>query len=169
MIVAPVDERVDWIDRVRGRFDPLAAAVPPHFTLVYPFPAELDPASLRSHMVEALAGFEPFDVVLGGVSGSERRYLRYDVERGDDDLIALHDRLHTGPLAVHLDLGESFHPHLTVGRLEDEAAWGRALLEIAGTAPRTRVAVRRIVSYRRYPDGRRAIDNSVELVTRISP
>ena len=31
------------------------------------------------------------------MSGAEGTYLRYDIKRGNDALIAMHDRLYTGP------------------------------------------------------------------------
>lgn len=163
VIVAPVDEPVAWIDDVRRRHDPIAAAVPPHFTLVYPFEASLAPGALRTHMVQALAGFAPFDVVLAGVSGADGEYLRYDIQQGNDALIALHDRLYAGPLAGYLDITRSYQPHMTIGRIADAAAWRRVLDELAPAVPRTTVQVRRVISYRRYPDGWRQIDNAVEL------
>jgi 2'-5' RNA ligase len=163
VIVAPVDEPAAWIDDVRRRHDPIAAAVPPHFTLVYPFEASLPPGALRAHMVHALAGFSPLDVALAGVSGADGEYLRYDIKQGNDTLIALHDRLYSGPLASYLDITRSYQPHMTIGRIADAAAWRRVLDELAAVAPRTTVQVRRVISYRRYPDGWRQIDNAVEL------
>jgi 2'-5' RNA ligase len=164
VIVAPVDGPADgWIADVRRRHDPIAAAIPAHFTLVYPFDGGLDPRWLQAHMVGVLAGFGEFCVTLDGVSGAEGRYLRYDIKQGNDVLIALHDRLYSGPLARYLDVTESFQPHLTLGRIEDTGEWRRVLAELAATAQRTVVAVRRVISYRRYPDGSRRIDNTVAL------
>jgi 2'-5' RNA ligase len=163
VIVAPVDDAVDWLAGVRGRFDPLASAVPPHVTLVYPFEACLAPEAVRAHMVQVLAGFPSFQITLDGVSGAERSYLRYDIKQGNDALIAMHDALYSGPLASYLDLTESVHPHLTIGRLADAGAWRQALDELVGTAPRMTVEVRRVISYRRYPEGARQLDNTVEL------
>jgi 2'-5' RNA ligase len=163
VIVAPIDDADGWISDVRRRHDPIAAVVPPHFTLVYPFEASVAPDSLRRHMVQVLTPFKGFHVTLDGVSGAERCYLRYDIKQGNDMLIAMHDQLYSGPLAHYLDIAESFHPHLTLGRIEDAGAWRTALGELAGTAPRMTVAVRRVISYRRYPDGSRRFDNSVDL------
>jgi 2'-5' RNA ligase len=162
-IVVPVDDPVAWIDEVRRRHDPMAALIPPHFTLVYPFEASLPPGALRAHMVQTLAGCPPFEVALAGVSGADGEYLRYDIKQGNDALIALHDRLYSGPLAGYLDITRSYQPHMTIGRIADAAAWRRVLDELAAAPPRTTVQVRRVVSYRRYPDGWRQIDSAVEL------
>ena len=163
VIVAPVADRHAWIEDVRRRYDPIAAAVPPHFTLVYPFEAALDPGLLQAHMRGVLAAFREFRVTLGGVSGSEKCYLRYDIKEGNDILIALHDQLYSGPLAPYLDLAESYQPHMTLGRISNPVEWRRALDEVAAGAPRMTVAVRRVISYRRYPDGSRQFDNSIDL------
>jgi 2'-5' RNA ligase len=70
-------------------------------------------------MVQALAGFPPFEVALAGVSGADGEYLRYDIKQGNDALIALHDRLYSGPLASYLDITRSYQPHLTLGRIAE--------------------------------------------------
>lgn len=163
VIVAPIDDRAGWIADVRARHDPIAAAVPAHFTLVYPFDDSLDPGVLRAHMVRTLAPFKTFRVTLDGVSGANGGYLRYDIKSGNDTLIAMHDRLYSGVLARHLDITESFQPHLTLGRIADAAEWRAALGGLAAVAPRMTVTVRRVISYRRYPDGSRRVDNSVKL------
>ena len=163
VIVAPVDEPGAWIREARARYDPIAAAVPAHFTLVYPFEDDIALDALGEHLTDALAGFTAFDVVLEGVSGAEGTYLRYDIKRGNDMLIAMHDRLYTGPLARHLSRRESFHPHMTIGRIADAERWRAALDKLAANAPRTTVAVERVMSYRRYADGKRRMDHSISL------
>jgi 2'-5' RNA ligase len=164
VIVAPVDDAADgWIRDVRSRFDPIAASIPAHFTLVYPFAADIEPGELGKHMTTALAAFHPFPVTLAGVSGSEGSYLRYDIKEGNDILIAMHDQLYAGPLERHLDLSQSFQPHLTLGRIDDPTRWRAALCELSTTAPRITITVRRVISYRRHADGTRLIDNTVQL------
>jgi 2'-5' RNA ligase len=168
VIIAPVEMSSDgpaagWIADVRSRYDPIATLVPPHFTLVYPFDAEIDIEPLRIHMADALAPFPPFRVALAGVSGSEGQYLFYDIKRGNDVLIAMHDRLYSGPLAKYLDRGQAYHPHMTIGRIADAQRWREALDEVALSAPQMIVTVRTVISYRRYPDGWRPIDNAIQL------
>jgi 2'-5' RNA ligase len=164
VIVAPVDEVSDpWMHEIRRRHDPIAAVVPGHVTLVYPFDAELDPAAVAHHVATAVAGTGPIAITLEGVSGAEHQYLRYDIKRGNDDLIALHDRLYTGPLARYLDVAESYHPHVTIGRIFDPIAWRRTLDALIGTAPRATAQIRRILSYRRFAHGTRMMDSTVDL------
>jgi 2'-5' RNA ligase len=164
VIVAPAEQAGDgWIDGVRRRHDPIATSIPAHFTLVYPFDGDMEIVALRRHMTSALAAFDAFEVTLDGVSGAEGRYLRYDIKQGNDTLIAMHDQLYAGPLARHLDRRESFQPHLTLGRIDDAQRWREALDELAATAPRTIVSVRRVLSYRRHADGTRQFDNAIYL------
>jgi 2'-5' RNA ligase len=163
VVVAPVDEPGAWIREVRARYDPIAAVVPAHFTLVYPFEDDIALDALGAHLTDALAAFTTFEVALDGVSGAEGTYLRYDIQRGNDALIAMHDRLYTGPLARHLDRRESFHPHMTIGRIADAARWRAALDELTATAPPATVTVSRVISYRRYADGTRQMDHAIAL------
>lgn len=164
MIVAPLDDVSDpWVHEIRRRHDPIAAAVPGHVTLVYPFDAELDPAEVARHVAAVVAGAGPIALALAGVSGAENQYLRYDIKRGNDELIALHDRLYTGPLARYLNVSESYLPHVTIGRIFDPAAWRRTLDGLIGTAPRATAQIRRVLSYRRFRDGTRTIDYEVDL------
>jgi len=164
VIVAPIDDPPGgWIHGIRQRHDPIAALVPPHVTLVYPFDAEFDAAALKTHMAEALAEFRELPITLDGVSGAEGCYLWYDIKQGNDALIAMHDRLYAGPLARYLDRQQSFQPHLTLGRIADPARWREALDEIAATTPRTIATVRRVISYRRCADGTRRLEHAIHL------
>ena len=163
VILAPVEPASPWVEAVRRRFDPLASVVPPHLTLVFPFESELSPEDVAAHMAAALAGVAAFEVTLDGLTGAEESYLFHTVKRGNDELIELHDRLYSGPLAAHLDATRPYLPHVTVGRVTPVAAWRAALEELVGSAPRSTMTVRRVVSYRRWPDGSTRPDNSVHL------
>jgi hypothetical protein len=65
---------------------------------VFPFDSELPTGQLRDHVQSCVAGLAPFPVRLSQVTGSEGEYLFLNIKRGNDELIALHDRLYTGPL-----------------------------------------------------------------------
>jgi 2'-5' RNA ligase len=53
-----------------------------------------------------------------------------NVTRGNDALIALHDRLYRGPQELYLSHEFSYLPHVTVGRLPNDETF-RAALAIA--------------------------------------
>jgi len=115
------------IFELRRRFDPLAELIPPHITLVFPFDSELTTEQLRDHVHRSVRGLAPFAVRLSQITGSEGEYLFLNVKLGNDAIIALHDRLYTGPLKRHLAVEHTFTPHLTVGRIADPVAFRDAL------------------------------------------
>lgn len=132
IVVFPELPAASPIHELRRRFDPLAAVVPPHLTLVFPFDSELTSAQLREHIRAATAGIAAFPIALSRVTGSEGEYVFLNVKKGNDQLIALHDRLYTGALEPMLSIEHTFTPHLTLGRLADRASWRQAL-ELAQT------------------------------------
>ena len=122
-------EQRTLIDRLRAAYDPLASAIAPHITLVFPFEAPLSHDDLLTHMraVAEVAAIAPFEIVLRGVTGQEDEYLFLNVKRGNDQIIALHDRLYTGPLAAYRSPRHTYTPHLTVGRLSTGERFAAAL------------------------------------------
>lgn len=117
----------DPILQLRAQFDPLAALVAPHLTLVFPFIGDLTDVDLKKHIETAIEGVPSFPVRLQGITGYGDEYLFLNVKRGNDPLVDLHDRLYTGPLQPYLAREHTFVPHLTVGRLRDRSAFQAAL------------------------------------------
>jgi 2'-5' RNA ligase len=117
---------------LRREFDPLADLVPPHITLVFPFQSNLSVAELESHVAESVAGIAPFAIHLAGITGHEGEYLFLNVKRGNDTLIALHDRLYQGSLRPFLSHEHTYIPHMTIGRLPDQASWRAAIAATKG-------------------------------------
>jgi 2'-5' RNA ligase len=148
---------------LRQRFDPLAALVPPHITLVFPFESELTSEHLREHILQAVADIRTFPVRLANVTGAEGEYLFLNVKQGNDDLIALHDWLYMGPLAGFLSPHHTYAPHMTVGRLTDPAAWREAVLLTAGLDVRHDMIVHEISVYVIQDDGSWRIESVVPL------
>lgn len=141
------------IEELRRRFDPLAAAIPAHLTLVFPFAAALPPGDLLAHVRAAVRELAPFPIVLQGITGSEDEYLFLNVKRGNDELIDLHDRLHSGPLADHRSREHTFVPHLTISRLGSSAAFRAALDATRVVDTRFEAEVRELAIYHIVPDG----------------
>ncbi|NTV36032.1 MAG: 2'-5' RNA ligase family protein [Anaerolineaceae bacterium] len=127
IVIFPKFENSLAIELLRNRYDPLALTIAPHITLVFPFESTLSTPQLQTHIQQAIQGMQPFPVQLHGISGSESEYLFLNVKRGNDELIELHDRLYSGILSEHLRIEQSYIPHLTVGRLNDPAAFLAAL------------------------------------------
>ncbi|TLS38201.1 2'-5' RNA ligase family protein [Pseudalkalibacillus caeni] len=108
------------IDELREKYDPLFGKIPPHITLVFPFESEWTAAEVENHVKQKLKHIKPFTVRLRGISGSEGEYLFLNVKKGNDEIIAMHDALYTGMLQEDLNRQLSYHPHLTVGRFNNE-------------------------------------------------
>lgn len=152
------------IDRFRARFDPLASLVPPHLTLVFPFETALSTDELREHIRVAVAGLTSFPIRLHGVTGSDGEYLFLNVKRGNDELIALHDRLYAGVLGPFLRRELTFTPHLTIGRVREPAAFERAVAEAAELNMVFETLVDAVSVYTIHADGKREIELTVPLV-----
>jgi 2'-5' RNA ligase/GNAT superfamily N-acetyltransferase len=147
----------------RARWDPLAEHVPPHLTLVFPFSDPLSPTDLRRHVATAIQGIEPFTIRLSDVTGAEGEYLFVNVKRGNDVLVALHDRVYAGALEHHRSLAHTFVPHLTVGRVVDRRGFAAALDEASALRVNIDTHVRALSIYAIEPDGSGHIEAEVAL------
>jgi len=125
--IFPELEQVDLIQSIRKKYDPLYTCIPPHITLVFPFESQLTNADLYRHVKQAVTGFQPFLIRLEEITASNDHYLFLNVKRGNDQIIALHDKLYTGPLATYRSYSHTYLPHLTVGRLNHEQDLEEAL------------------------------------------
>lgn len=154
------------IAALRQRFDPLAGFINPHLTLVFPFASDLTTDDLRRHISESIAGMPPFPVRLEGVTGNEGEYLFLNVKVGNDNLIALHDRLYSGILRRYLSFEHAYLPHLTVGRISDAARWQSAVAEASLLDIRLDFTISDISVYTIEPDSSRPVELVVSLGSR---
>lgn len=112
--------------------DRTATMIPTHLTLLPP--AEVGPdelAEVESHLAEAAAGVEPFEVHLRG-TGTFRPVspvVFVALAGGISQCEQLAAAVRRGPLACELDY--PFHPHVTVAHHLDEAALDRAFEDLA--------------------------------------
>jgi 2'-5' RNA ligase len=114
---APDD--LEWIDRIRSRYDPQRNVVAPHFTLVFPCKAGPVDAVLE-HAAHVASQTEPSRFVLRSalaVKASSHVFLVPD--EGSSAVVALHGSLNSGQLAPIARPDVPFTPHVTVAALED--------------------------------------------------
>lgn len=163
LVAFPQIEQIEIIQRLRERYDPLAASIAPHLTLIFPFESALTTNELAEHVSKAVAGFEPFSVRLQGITGQEGEYLFLNVKRGTDQLIELHDRLYSGLLASFLRPELTYRPHLTVGRLPDTASFRAALDEATQVILAFEATVEAVTLYRIEPGLTRPIEHVAQL------
>lgn len=153
ILILPEFANPSSIVRLRRRFDPLAEAIPAHITLAFPFKSDLTEAQLEAHLRQALQGVEPFEVMLGGITGQAEEYLFLNVKRGNDALIELHDRLYTGPLAGYLASDITYCPHLTVGRLPSKSEFWQALEAARGETAMFQAVMHQVCIFRIESEG----------------
>lgn len=112
--------------------DPMAAAIPPHVTLLPPtsiLPETMD--AFLEHLQEVTAASEPFDMVLSG-TGTFRPVspvVFVQVSRGITSCEALERAVRSGPVDRHLEF--PYHPHVTVAHHLDEPALDLAFESLA--------------------------------------
>jgi 2'-5' RNA ligase len=82
---------------------------------------------LVRHVKAIAAVHRPIRVRLAGFAGSADTHLFARVTHGNDELIALHDDLYSGVLALALDRTSIFITHVTVGQLDSALALRAAL------------------------------------------
>jgi 2'-5' RNA ligase len=121
-----------WIEAVRAAHDPQAGKIAAHFTLV--FPAEVDRKTLVAAAGLVAHEYAPFSVMLNlseavQGAGRESAHVFLYPDKGKEQLVAIHDRLHQWELGRLLDPTKPFAPHITVAadRLEACDRLARAL------------------------------------------
>ncbi|RNB69628.1 2'-5' RNA ligase family protein [Brevibacillus panacihumi] len=146
--IFPDIEQVELIQSIRKKYDPLYTFIPPHITLVFPFESEITNTDLYRHVKQAITGFQPFTIRLEEITASNGHYLFLNVKQGNDQIIALHDKLYTGPMAIYRSYMHTYLPHLTVGRLNHEHDLKEALKDTRSFKHRFETRVSHVIAER---------------------
>lgn len=120
-MIFPDFKNIKIIDDIRKKYDPLAQLVRPHITIVFPFEDEMDNEELAKILNRRLAGIRTFEIQLKGFSKCVDRfgnYLFLNVLAGEDKIIKIHDLLYDNEFGKH-DLGLTYSPHMTVGKVNN--------------------------------------------------
>ena len=115
LILTPEFSGAVEINAFRTAYDPLAAKIPPHITLVFPFESPLSLEELTAHAREVVSSIECFRLSLGEPQ-MRGDFIWLPVDSGRSQIVELHELLYRGPLADYLDSSRPFEPHLTIGR-----------------------------------------------------
>lgn len=107
------------IVNIRKQFDPLAASLPPHLWLVFPFAAHLNATQLTAHIRRRTARWPPVPVVFTGIRNLKDEFVMINARTGARSITALHDKLYGGILAPFLRDDIDFLPHITLARSRD--------------------------------------------------
>jgi 2'-5' RNA ligase len=133
IVAFPNLHHADQIESVRRRFDPLAAVLSAHVTLVFPFADDALAPLLDEHIRKSVAGMSAFDVTLSGPIATEDGYLFLNVADDAGHIVELHRRLYDGVLAPYRSPTHVYQPHITIGRFAttEQLAAAAAATELA--------------------------------------
>lgn len=160
IVIFPELNQFDSIQEFRQLYDPLAALIRPHITLVFPFESAISPEELSGHVSSVTQQIHPFTLCLRGVTGHTNEYLFLNVKRGNDQVIDLHDQLYTGVLAPYFSVKETYFPHLTIGRVGNGSTWIEALRRSESLTASIEIDVHEVSVYRIELDGNRQVESS---------
>jgi len=122
------------INEIREKYDPLANHIKPHITLVFPFDSEIETKELQDHIMSAISGIKPFEIVLGKFKpvNAIGKYLFLNIKEGSESIKELHKRLYTEILKPYFPKwlkDGTFLPHMTVGCFDNDEKFTEAVYE----------------------------------------
>jgi len=82
---------------------------------MFPTPDSIGERNLVSHIVGVLRRWESFPIRLKGLQQSWDEYLFLLLNKGEGDVIRLHDEIYTGLLSEYRNEVRPFIPHVTLG------------------------------------------------------
>jgi len=140
----PRFEGLGEVEAFRARHDPMAALIPAHLTLVFPFPTSLTRLQVETHVKRVVSRWPPIPVTFRAVRMHANEFVFLMASRGAESLGELHDRLYTRSLLPYLRRDLPYEPHITIARNasfsaleaaygEARAAFGRELADVLRT------------------------------------
>ncbi len=105
------------IEAVRERFDPLAAHIQHHVTLVFPFELPVSDEQISDHVADVAKQFDTFTMGVGPAQPVDQDQVWLPVTTGVATVRQLHQRLYTGLLAELRDTEIPYQPHITIARV----------------------------------------------------
>jgi 2'-5' RNA ligase len=120
-------KNIHYIEQLRSQYDPLADAINPHITLVFPFESDLSTNIIRTHIKHAIQGIKPFQLRLQGITGSERENLYLIVKVGYYQIFKLHDRLYRDLFESSKIKEHTYITHFAISRLKNQVDYLSAL------------------------------------------
>ncbi len=129
IMIFPDFEKLEIIHELRALYDPYANFVKPHITLVFPFDSDFTTEELMDHIRASLCDVKSFALTMQGISPhrSGGNYLFLNVLEGNQEIRSLHDKLYTGILQRFYRADIPYVPHMTIGKIEEENDYIRAI------------------------------------------
>jgi 2'-5' RNA ligase len=156
IVVFPARADLTAVERFRGRWDPLADAVPAHVTLVYPFQDGEDVDGVANAVAQVTARHRPFAFDLASPQIVADEYLFLVAEQGREQIHRLHHDLDDAvPNAYTSGM---FLAHMTIGRSQDRARLDQAHREAVRTGLCLHGQAEAVSIYRIDSDGNRQVE-----------
>jgi len=118
LIHPAVDEAL--VGRIRRAYDPTVDIIKRHIPVTFPVPESLGRDRLIAHVGGILGAARQFEIRFGGLVQSPDHWLLLTLDRGNDELVHLYRRLHTGLLSDYAT--DRYTPHLGLGHFLVEGA-----------------------------------------------
>jgi 2'-5' RNA ligase len=112
----PAFEGLDRIEAFRRRHDPMATLIPAHLTLVFPFATALKRLQVETHVKRVVSRWPALPVSFRTVRLQANEFVFLMAARGATSVVALHDKLYTRSLRLHLRADIPYEPHITIAR-----------------------------------------------------
>lgn len=112
----PAFPGIERVEAFRERHDPMAAFIPAHVSLVFPFPTALSRLQVETHVQRVVSRWPPVAVTFRRVRTEANEFVFLMAARGAASVKGLHDRLYTRSLAPHLRRDLPYEPHITIAR-----------------------------------------------------
>jgi 2'-5' RNA ligase len=120
---------IERIENFRGRHDPMAAHIPAHLSLVFPFHCAHSRLQVETHVRRVVSRWPPIPVSFRAARLCANEFVFLMASRGAAAITTLHDNLYTRSLQPHLRRDLPYEPHITIARNPDYAALEHALSE----------------------------------------
>jgi 2'-5' RNA ligase len=104
------------IEAFRARHDPMAARIPAHLSLVFPFPTAHSRLQVETHVHRVVSRWPPVPAAFRAVRLCANEFIFLMASRGAASITQLHDKLYTRSLQPHLRRDLPYEPHITIAR-----------------------------------------------------
>lgn len=124
ILIFPKFKNIAKIQEIRDKYDPLAKAVLPHITIVFPFSDDMSDEKILQKVQESLKEFKAFNITFKGLSlyydefYAKKNVIFLNCIEGKEEIIKLHDILYKEIFASHLDTRFEYTPHITLGNAD---------------------------------------------------
>ena len=105
------------INSFRKKYDYLVNIIEPHITLIFPvkIPTEIEEKDLIMHIQEIANSWKKFEIKIKGLELSWDNWLFLLIQKGNQNIIKLHDELYSGKMSPFWRKDIEFIPHIAIG------------------------------------------------------